>query len=130
MELFFEIHSGLPREGPGDDASTRKAFSMVPSLPASPLILDIGCGPGMQTLELSPPERRTHHRAGLPPSVPPSIERERCYGGAFRAHPVPWYGYVFYIMKVPASDDVPGRLDISLRVKYISTDFDEKRTTE
>jgi SAM-dependent methyltransferase len=53
MELFFEIHSGLPREGPGGDASTRKAFSLVPAPPASPKILDIGCGPGMQTRELA-----------------------------------------------------------------------------
>jgi len=53
MDLFFEIHSGLPREGPGDDASTRKAFGMVSLLPGPSKILDIGCGPGMQTLELA-----------------------------------------------------------------------------
>jgi SAM-dependent methyltransferase len=52
-EIFWEIHSGLPREGPGDDASTRKAFSMLADLPNAPRILDVGCGPGMQTLELA-----------------------------------------------------------------------------
>ena len=52
MELFFELHCGLPREGPGDAASTRKAFSMLTDLPDRPMILDIGCGPGMQTLDL------------------------------------------------------------------------------
>jgi SAM-dependent methyltransferase len=51
--IFWEIHSKLPREGPGDDASTRKAFSMLPDLPTAPRILDVGCGPGMQTLELA-----------------------------------------------------------------------------
>lgn len=50
---FFDIHAGLPREGPGDNASTRKAFAMVTGLPADPLILDLGCGPGMQTRELA-----------------------------------------------------------------------------
>jgi len=51
--LFWEIHSGLPREGPGDDASTRAALALVRSLPRHPRILDIGCGPGMQTLALA-----------------------------------------------------------------------------
>lgn len=52
-DIFWEIHSGLPREGPGDNASTRRAFEMAAGLPANPRILDIGCGPGMQTLELA-----------------------------------------------------------------------------
>ncbi len=52
-DFFWTIHSGLPREGPGDDESTAKAFAMVPDLPAHPRILDIACGPGMQTLALA-----------------------------------------------------------------------------
>ena len=53
MEYFYELYSGLPRGGPGDNASTRKAYSYLNNLPSEPLILDIGCGPGMQTLELA-----------------------------------------------------------------------------
>ncbi len=53
MEYFYELYRGLPRGGPGDNASTRKAFSYLKKLPSEPLILDIGCGPGMQTLELA-----------------------------------------------------------------------------
>lgn len=54
MSLFFELHSGLPREGPGDDASTRRAIRIVePYLPERPAVLDIGCGPGSQTLVIS-----------------------------------------------------------------------------
>lgn len=52
-KIFFEIHEGLPREGPGSFESTQKAYSMLSNLPADPKILDIGCGPGMQTLDLS-----------------------------------------------------------------------------
>jgi SAM-dependent methyltransferase len=52
-DLFFEIHKDLPREGPGDRESTERAFSMLSSLPPRPLVLDIGCGPGMQTLHLA-----------------------------------------------------------------------------
>ena len=51
--IFYEIHSNLPREGPGDNRSTRRAFKMLKDLPASPRILDIGCGSGMQTVELA-----------------------------------------------------------------------------
>jgi SAM-dependent methyltransferase len=53
MSVFIEIHQDNPREGPGDNASTRKALEMIPGLPSPPKILDIGCGPGMQTLELA-----------------------------------------------------------------------------
>ena len=51
-QVFWEIHSGLPWEGPGDTESTTGAFSMLPALPEKLNILDIGCGPGMQTLDL------------------------------------------------------------------------------
>jgi SAM-dependent methyltransferase len=50
---FFELHAGLPREGPGDDASTERALRLLPGLPAHPDVLDVGCGPGAQTLVLA-----------------------------------------------------------------------------
>lgn len=53
MKLFFELHSGLSQEAPGSDESTRKALSMIGDLPAEPQILDVGCGPGRQTLVLA-----------------------------------------------------------------------------
>lgn len=53
QDYFWEIHSGLPREGPGDNESTRKAFAALPNLPDEPFILDVACGPGMQTIELA-----------------------------------------------------------------------------
>jgi ubiquinone/menaquinone biosynthesis C-methylase UbiE len=51
-DIFFEIHQGLPREGPGRDRYTRRAFEMLPRV-EKPRILDIGCGPGGPTMELA-----------------------------------------------------------------------------
>ncbi|MBN1766427.1 MAG: class I SAM-dependent methyltransferase [Sedimentisphaerales bacterium] len=53
MNIFIEIHSDNPREGPGHNDATSRAYSRLKNLPARPKILDVGCGPGMQTLELA-----------------------------------------------------------------------------
>ena len=53
MRYFYELFESLPRGGPGDDASTRRAWRIMAGVPPSPEILDVGCGPGMQTLELA-----------------------------------------------------------------------------
>jgi len=53
MTFIFTMHEGLPRQGPGSNECTRKAFSMLNDLPDRPEILDIGCGGGMQTIELA-----------------------------------------------------------------------------
>ncbi|MBN1280210.1 MAG: class I SAM-dependent methyltransferase [Candidatus Thermoplasmatota archaeon] len=52
MDVFFDIHKGLPREGSGRDEYTQRAFEMIPAL-ERPRILDIGCGPGLQTIHLA-----------------------------------------------------------------------------
>ena len=51
--LMFEIFEDLPRQGPGDYESTKKAFLMLEGLPKDPEILDVGCGVGKQTLALA-----------------------------------------------------------------------------
>jgi SAM-dependent methyltransferase len=50
---FQLVYCGLPRAGPGSDGSTRRALRYLPELPGDPLILDLGCGPGRQTLVLA-----------------------------------------------------------------------------
>jgi len=52
--LFFEIHADLPQQGPGEDASTRRALQLVTDrLPVAPRVLDLGCGTGRQTRVLA-----------------------------------------------------------------------------
>ena len=52
MDPFLQIYGTLPRAGPGSNELTQNAFAMMSAVPESPRILDIGCGPGMQTIEL------------------------------------------------------------------------------
>jgi ubiquinone/menaquinone biosynthesis C-methylase UbiE len=52
-DVFFQLHSGLAREAPGSDATTRQAFALLPPLPPRPRVLDVGCGPGAQTVLLA-----------------------------------------------------------------------------
>ena len=51
--FIFTMFEGHPRQGPGSNTCTRKAFSLLADLPPHPEILDIGCGTGMQTVELA-----------------------------------------------------------------------------
>ena len=51
-KIFFDIHKDLPREGSGRDKYTKKAYDMIPKI-KQPLILDVGCGPGLQTIKLA-----------------------------------------------------------------------------
>ncbi len=48
---FIEIFQDLPRQGPGDNQSTQKAFAKVNISDGN--LLDIGCGSGAQTLQLA-----------------------------------------------------------------------------
>ena len=53
LKVFFDIHRDLPREGPGSLESARKALALMPDLPGNCTILDVGCGPGLQTIYLA-----------------------------------------------------------------------------
>lgn len=53
ISFIFTMHEGRPRQGPGKNECTKKAFSLLTNLPDRPEILDIGCGAGMQTIELA-----------------------------------------------------------------------------
>ncbi len=52
---FFAIHRNLPREGPGNRASTLRALDLARQGLAAPpaWVVDMACGPGAQTLDLA-----------------------------------------------------------------------------
>ena len=52
FELFLEVYGTLPRAGPGGDEHTRRALTLVPG-GAPQFVLDVGCGPGAQTVCLA-----------------------------------------------------------------------------
>ena len=52
-DAFFELYGALPRGGPGSDAATLQAIRMLDPVPEHPRILDLGCGPGKQSLVLA-----------------------------------------------------------------------------
>lgn len=52
-ETFWHLHRGLPRQGPGSDATTRRLLSLADPLPAAGEALDLGCGPGRASLVLA-----------------------------------------------------------------------------
>jgi len=52
-DIFFEVYEALPRQGPGNLACAEQALALCTGLPASPAVLDLGCGVGGQTLHLA-----------------------------------------------------------------------------
>jgi len=71
---FYDLFERLPRVGPGNIESTLKAYNMMADIPEQPLLLDIGCGPGGQTLDLA---RATDARITAFDLHPPFVEKLR-----------------------------------------------------
>ena len=52
-DIFFELYEGLPRQGPGNHSCAVKALDLCRDLKSPPVVLDLGCGVGGQTLHLA-----------------------------------------------------------------------------
>ncbi len=53
LAYLYELHDNTPRQGPGSRESTLRAYNLCAGMPEEPLILDLGCGTGAQTLDLA-----------------------------------------------------------------------------
>lgn len=84
--VFFDAHSNLPREGPGNRDSTARALRLMGPLPKAPLIVDIACGPGAQTLDLADlvPDARIVAIDAHPPFLAELRRRSAAAGAAAR----------------------------------------------
>lgn len=76
LELFLEVYGSLPRAGPGNDKQTLRALGLVPG-PQPRRVLDLGCGPGAQTLTLARalPDAEIHAVDLLAPMVAEANQR-------------------------------------------------------
>lgn len=72
MTRLHALFDGLPRHGVGSDAATQEALRRLRAhgLPDDPAVLDIGCGPGRQTMILG---RVTGGRVTAIDIHPPSV---------------------------------------------------------
>jgi len=52
-EAFFSLYEGLPRQGPGSEASTHEALRRLGNLNKPLRVIDLGCGSGASTLLLA-----------------------------------------------------------------------------
>jgi SAM-dependent methyltransferase len=73
-QIFFEVYENLPRQGPGSRDCTERALRLCVGLPPAPMIADLGCGVGRQTLDLA--DLTTGAIIAID-SHPPFIERLR-----------------------------------------------------
>jgi len=78
---FWKLTVDFLCQSPGSEASTRRAFGMLPALPASARILDCGSGPGRQTFDLaSLCSARIEAVDVLPPFIDALRERAEALG--------------------------------------------------
>ena len=53
MDFFYQLYEAVEKCAPSTAAETVRALKLLPDLPASSQVLDIGCGNGAQTLVLA-----------------------------------------------------------------------------
>ena len=89
LEVLAELHVGCEQLAPGSEASTERAFGLLPAdlqLGTGARILDLGCGTGRQTLTLArlAPDATILGVALMPPMVAFANERIEAAGFAPR----------------------------------------------
>jgi SAM-dependent methyltransferase len=72
--LFFELFEPLPRQGPGNLECLQRALALCGELPPAPRIVDLGCGSGMQTVDVA---RATGGTVLAVDTHAPNVERVR-----------------------------------------------------
>jgi ubiquinone/menaquinone biosynthesis C-methylase UbiE len=87
-DIFFELHSGNTHEAPGDFSNTQRAYAALPDLAIQPLILDIGCGTGRQSLDLLRLSQGTIIAFDLHRPFIQTVQQQLCKRKALRLRPL------------------------------------------
>ena len=105
FSVFLEVYGTLPRAGPGGDDHTLRALRAVPGA-APRTVLDLGCGPGAQTLVLARalPDARVLAVDLLPSMVEET--RRRCAAAGFGPRVVAAVGDMAAPPVEPGSQDL------------------------
>ena len=53
IQALIDLHRGLARQGPGDARVSRQILAELPTMPAKPRIVDLGCGAGAGAMLLA-----------------------------------------------------------------------------
>ena len=76
MDIVAELFAGLPRQGPGSNACTRKALALLPPFQKTPTILDAACGTGLPSVQLA---HQTRGRVHAVDTHKPFLDQLRIY---------------------------------------------------
>lgn len=52
LQMVFSFYEGIQRKGPGSEASTLHALSLIDDLPTNPRIVELGCGSGVASIPI------------------------------------------------------------------------------
>jgi ubiquinone/menaquinone biosynthesis C-methylase UbiE len=89
IKALIDLHRGVGREGPGDLEFSRRILAELPSLPAKPRIVDLGCGSGAGALLLAEYFDAPVTAVDLAqPFLDAMTEQARARGMADRIHPL------------------------------------------
>lgn len=72
---YATVFAGLSRQGPGSERSTRKALSLLPPLPETGTVLDLGCGTGASTLVVADALPRPVLASDINPAALETLQR-------------------------------------------------------
>ncbi len=53
MAALVDLHRGLDRQGPGDEAFSRDILARLPQIPVTSTVADLGCGSGAASVLLA-----------------------------------------------------------------------------
>jgi serine/threonine-protein kinase HipA len=80
-DAYATVFAGMTRQGPGSAGSTRKALSLLPPLPGTGTVLDLGSGTGASTLVVADALDRPVLASDVNPASLETLKKRACTVG-------------------------------------------------